>query len=87
MGDSGGSVVGAVAGVMEELETDFGVGGAGAVICGGAKDGLHLLKVFLKRERGEEGGWWCSDGEKRKLNLTHLFDLFETCAREREEEG
>ena len=30
------------------------------------------LKVFLKRERGEEGGWWCSDGEERKLNLTQL---------------
>lgn len=28
--------------------------------------------MFLKRERGEAGGWWCSDGEERKLNLAQV---------------
>lgn len=28
--------------------------------------------MFLKRERGEEGGWWCNDGEERKLNLAQV---------------
>jgi len=41
-GESGGGVVVAVAGVVEDLEAAFGVGGAGAVVGGGAKDCLHL---------------------------------------------
>lgn len=28
--------------------------------------------MVLRRESGEDGGWWCSDGEERKLNLTQL---------------